>query len=190
VSAVTHDAAVADVAGLGVDELRAEYAAYRRRQARALVRLLPREAVRPLYRRALQAGGSVNGAADPLGALVGYCERLLPLPPFERWLEDRRRYPDAHLHDVDDSAEAPTAEAPSTLDVRTFDVSGASWVARLRSFREGVTWKAFIAFERSGSRDVHRTALIFREADPVDVRERFNSFDHAALRAFLRSALP
>jgi len=190
VSAGTQDAAVADAAGLGVDELQAEYAAYRRRQARALVRLLPREAVRPLYRRALEGGGGVDGAPDPLATLVGYCERLLPLPPFERWLEDRQGYPDAHLHDLDDSAEAPTAEAPSTLDVRAFDVGGASWIARLRSFREGVTWKAFIAFERGGSHDVHRTALIFHEADPVDVRERFNSFDHAALRAFLRSALP
>jgi hypothetical protein len=190
VSAATQDAAGADTTSLGVDEVQAEYAAYRRRQARALVRMLPREAVRPLYRRALEAGGGVESAPDPLGTLVAHCERLLPLPPFERWLEDRRGYPDAHLRDVDDSAEAPTAEVPSTLDVRAFDVSGASWVARLRSFREGVTWKAFIAFERSGSHDVHRTAVIFHESDPVDVRERFNSFDHAALRAFLRSALP
>lgn len=178
------------ITGLEAGELASEYAAYRRRQARALARLLPREAVRPLYRRALAASSGERAGSDPLGTLVDYCERLLPLPPFEQWLEDRRLHPDAHLHDVDDSAEAPTVEAPSTLETRAFTVGDVSWFARLRSFRDGTTWRAFIAFESGASSRVHRTALIFREGDPLQVRERFNGFDDAALRAFLRSALP
>jgi hypothetical protein len=151
--------------------------------------MLPREAIRPLYRCALH---EIRGMApeDPLGTLVDYCERLLPLPPFERWQEDRERHPEAHLRDVDDSAEVPTADGPATLDTRAFDVEGAQWLAHLRAFRDGAAWKGFIAFERSDLTEVHRTALIFRETGPVQVCQRFDSFDHAALRAFLRSALP
>ena len=37
---------------------------------------------------------------------------------------------------------------------------------------------------------MHRTALVFRESDPADLRERFLSFESGTLEAFLRSALP
>lgn len=174
----------------GPEELRAEYAAYRRRQAGALARLLPKEAVRPLYRRARKERGAPPAGTDPLETLVGYCERLLPLPPFELWREDRLAHPDAHLRDVDDSPDAPTAEAPARLAVRAFGFRGETWIATLRAFREGATWKAFVSFEQSGTNVVHRTALIFHGAHPFDVRERFFEFDQASLGAFLRSALP
>ncbi len=170
-------------------ELEAQYAAYRRRQARGLIRLLPREAVRPLYRRAVEARGE-GAEHDPLGSLLLFCERLLPLPSFETWLDDLRRHPDAHLEDVDDSADVPTADAPATVEARPFPFEGNPWVAHLRSYRDGGTWRGYIAFEEAESRRVHHTALIFREDDPVDVRERFLAFDQAALQAFLRSALP
>jgi hypothetical protein len=173
--------------GASRSELAAQYAAYRRRQARGLIRLLPREAIRPLYRRALERGGA---AEDPLEALLRLCEQLLPLPPFDTWLEDRRAHATAHLQDLDDSAEAPTAEAPTTVEARRFAFAGNPWIARLRSYREGDRWRGYIAFEDEGARRVHRTALIFSEGDPVDVRERFLDFDLAALQAFLRSALP
>ena len=171
-------------------ELAAQYAAYRRRQARGLVRLLPREAVRPLYRRALNQGLGAEAAGDPLGALLSYCERLLPLPPFETWREDVHRHATAHLRDLDDSAEAPTADAPTTVVTRRFAFDGGSWVAHLRSYREGETWRGYIAFEEEHTERVHRTTLIFRENDPVHVRDRFLDFDLASLQAFLRSALP
>ena len=58
-----------------------------------------------------------------------------------------------------------------------------------RTRRVGV-WRGFIAFEDVRSRAVHHTAVIFREWAAADVRERFRSFDRAALSAFLRSALP
>jgi hypothetical protein len=173
----------------GEDELQLQYLSYRRRQARALVRMLPRDAVRPLYRRAL--GADADGTrADPIEALVSYCETLLPLPPFQVWAEDLARDPKAHLRDLEDSAEAPTPVAPATLEVRALQIDGHVWLARLRSYRDGDAWRGFIAFEDTRSRVVHRTALIFREIDPTDVRDRFLSFDPSALAAFLRSALP
>lgn len=169
-------------------ELQARYAAYRLRQARGLLHMLPREAVRPLYRRALS--GRTESSSDPMEALVSFCEQLLPLPPFEVWQEDVRRNADAHLYAVEDSAGAPSADAPVTFETREFNVGDQRWAAHLRSFRDGESWRGFIAFEDRRASRTHRTALIFNEADPVDVRERFMSFHPSALAAFLRSALP
>jgi hypothetical protein len=146
--------------------------------------------VRPLYRRALEAGFGERTPADPLAALVDFCETILPLPPFEQWCEDLARFPVAHLRDLDDSATAPTAEAPTTVEARLFEFGGDPWIAYLRSFRDGGAWRGYIAFEERQSRRVHRTALIFRETDPADLRERFLGFEPVALEAFLRSALP
>ena len=177
--------------GTPAAELRRQYEGYRIRQARALVRLLPKEAIRPLYRRAILNGG-LGGVAqiDPLAVLVRYCESLLPLPPFESWVEDVTLHPVAHLRDLDDSADVPTATAPATMEARLFEHHGDPWIAHLRSFRDGDTWRGFIAFEERRSGQVHSTALVFRESDPADLRERFLGFEPAALDAFLRSALP
>lgn len=175
---------------LSRNELLGRYHAYRRRQARGLLGMLQREAIRPLYRRALGAGRAEEGTADPMQTLLAYCEKLLPLPPFDVWSEDVRRNPEAHLHDVDASADAPSADAPATIATRWLTVGEDTWAAHLRSFRDGDGWRGFIAFEGSESRGVHRTALVFREVDPADVRERFMDFGAPALGAFLRSALP
>jgi hypothetical protein len=183
------DAAV-PVPGASQRELQAQYRAYCRRQARGLIRLLPRDAVRPLYRQALEEGFADEAADDPLGALMSFCERILPLPPFDTWHEDLRLHAEAHLEDVDVSADAPTADAPTTVEARRFTLDDETWVARLRCYREGPTWKGYISFEDERAPRVHRTTLIFSERDPVDVRERFLDFDLAALRAFLRSTLP
>ncbi len=172
-------------------ELRAQYAAYRRRQARRLVGLIPRDAIRPLCRRArMRVVGSPIVETDPMELLVRFCERLLPLPPFEVWVEDVTLHPVAHLHDLDDSADAPTTGSPVTIEARLFEYREHPWVAHLRSFRDGGTWRAYIAFEERRTGDVHHTAPIFAEDDPADLRERFLSFETAALEAFLRSALP
>jgi hypothetical protein len=171
-------------------ELRARYRAYRRRQARGLIRLLPRDAVRPLYRRAVAANGGGSGADDPLEVLVRYCEALLPLPPYEAWKADHLSNPLAHLHELDDSAEAPCVKAPATLDARFLEHDGRRWVAYVRSYREGSVWRGFIAFQCERSTRVLRTTVIFRESTAADVRVRFLDFDEGALRAFLRSCLP
>ena len=123
------------------DELRTRYVAYRRRHATRLVRMLPRDAIRPLYRRARfeavrDGGGGAELAEDPLALLVAYCETLLPLPPFEIWRADFERNPDAHFVDLEDSLDDPTPEAPSTMESRGIELGDDRWTAHLRAFRE------------------------------------------------------
>jgi hypothetical protein len=189
-------AAVGDSIGATqADELHERYLAYRRRQAARLVQMLPRDAVRPLYRRAREEAkrcGALNGGSedDPLALLVDYCQGLLPLPTFDLWLHDLHRYPDGHLADLAESNDAPTAEAPSTMEVRIVEYLGRPWLARLRSFRDEDLWRGYIAFEERDSGRVHRTAAVFCEDHPSDLRDRFLSFESTALEAFLRSALP
>lgn len=171
-------------------DLRARYAAYRRAQAAHLMRLVPRDAIRPLYRRARERMAPGEEVEDPLALLMRHCEEILPLPPFEVWLEDLSRSPDAHLADLNESADAPTAGAPSTLEVREVRLSGRPWRANLRSFRDRGVWRGFIAFESEGAAGSHRTTTIFCENDLAELRERFLSFSSATLEAFLRSSLP
>lgn len=170
-----------------VEDLRRRYGAYRRRHAARLMHLVPREAVRPLYRRA--RAGTEDGE-DPLELLLRYCETLLPLPPFDVWHEDLVRSPEAHLQDLDESPDAPTSEAPSTVEVRSIVYHGRPWLARLKSYRDRGVWRGYIAFADESAGRTHRTAPVFRESDPVALRERFLSFEPVALEAFLRSALP
>lgn len=177
-----------DPAAIGPDELARQYGEYRVRQARSLLGLLPTEAIRPLYRRAR----SEEPSGDPMAALLAYCEALLPLPPFEVWLDDLRCRPEAHWHDLESSADAPSATKPVTIDGRRFARGPSEWIARLRGFRDQDVWRGFIAFEVHGVARprVHRTTLIFREATLTDMRDRFHGFESASLEAFLRSALP
>lgn len=189
--ALAREPDLADELALPHDDLLAHYAAYRRRQARALVGLLPTEAIRPLYRRALRAAEGPPDGDDPLTLLVAYCEELLPLPPLEVWLDDMRRRPDAHWRAMEESADAPSPTAPATIEVRCFARGSGSWLARLRGFRDEGVWRGFIAFQDEDTpRTVHRTALIFRESSLTELRDRFRGFEFASLQAFLRSALP
>lgn len=175
---------------LGREELLVMYEDYRRRQFRRLVSMLPREAIRPLYRAALEARGAAASPDDPLEALVDHCSGLLPLPPFEVWADDLARFPAAHLRDLDDSFDGPTLAKPATIAVRDLRVGDEPWRARLRVFRAEGAWRGFIAFEGAWVGDDCRTAVIFREATPEELRERFFAFDSHALEAFLRSCLP
>jgi hypothetical protein len=127
---------------------------------------------------------------DPMTRLVEFCETLIPLPPFEIWVADLRQNPEAHLLDLQDAADAPTALAPATLEARRLDRKGTSWVARLRGFRDHDAWRGFIAFEEASVGTLHSTAIIFREHDACALRERFLSFESTTLEAFLRSSLP
>ena len=166
------------------EELRTGYDAYR-----ALVGLLPREVIRPLYRRASRSAER-NGdvASDPLALLLDFCEGLLPLPPFEVWRDDLERNPSEHRRTLHDAADAPTAAAPETLEARSFESRGQRWTAHCRAFRDGDAWRGYIVFRSEVAGPAHRTTLIFRESDPAALRERFTEFDLTALEAFLRSA--
>jgi len=175
-------------------ELRLRYGSYRRRQAARLVQILPRDAVRPLYRRARETARRDSQmdmlVEDPLALLVEYCERLLPLPTFELWCEDLARNPEAHLSDLDESPGGPTFDAPSTMAARSLTYAKRGWTARLCAFRDDAFWRGYITFEDVGRGRVHRTGSIFCEHDPGELRRRFLSFEPPALEAFLRSALP
>ncbi|MFQ5538306.1 MAG: hypothetical protein ACE5GJ_12740 [Gemmatimonadota bacterium] len=171
-------------------DLEERYRHYRKRQARRLVHMLPREAVRPLYRKALGLVPDAEAATDPLAVLVEFCERILPLPPFAVWRSDVERHPGAYLYDLDDGAGAPTAAAPSPIERRWFRFSGRAWTAVLNAYRDGDVWRGFVSFASGGARPPYTTAPIFCEPDPDALRERFQSFDSNALKAFLRSATP
>jgi len=180
---------------VGETELRQRYGAYRSRQAARLVQMLPREAIRPLYRRARDQARRADllhdsGESDPLALLTAYCQTLIPLPPFHVWLADLRIHPEGHFADLEESADGPTADAPSTMGVRPLEVRGRRWLAHLRSFREAGLWRGYISFEEGASGRVHRTAAVFCETGAGELRDRFYSFEDAALEAFLRSTLP
>lgn len=181
-------------AAVGRDDasLKRLYLAYRRREVSSLLALLPREAIRPLYRRARAWAieQEVHEEKDPLATLFRYCGSLLPLPPFAIWLEDFRAHRSAYLRAVDEAPTGLTDDAPVTMDVRAFTEGGRTWYAALSVFRRDEAWRGYVGFRGEGSDVYVRTADIFRATDPVEVRDRFREFDSETLRAFLRSTLP
>lgn len=169
------------------------YDEYRRREAGALLSLIPPEAVRPLYRLARErmAGEAQGSTDDPLALLVAYVERhLLPLPPFDVWLADFRANRAAHLQGLEVDPRAPEPSDPVTVEVRSFRRGDGDWYAGLSLFRRESVWWGFLAFSRGDGVTVARTADIFREERPEAIRDRFRSFGADALQAFLRSTLP
>jgi hypothetical protein len=186
--------------------LRRRYARYRRREARRLLDLLPARAARELWRTAVAevAERDPRSAVLSTQRLAEYCERLLPLPPFETWLEDFRAHRAEHLaDDLDDPAAiadgAPPAE-PFGVETRRFrDEAGEEWAAVLAIRAEAVDrWCGHVVFHpvrpdavsAPAGRTAFRTGEILREASAEAVRERFGEFAPVTLRAFLRSARP
>lgn len=171
---------------------RRTYRAYRRRQAEELVRLLPSEGVRPLYKRAREwaRARDLHDGKDPMRTLLRYCEHLLPLPPFREWVRDTTKNADAHVRQLERAPDGDGAGSPLPLEVRSFDDRGSVWYATLSLYRAEEAWRGFIAFHRGPETPILRTAEIFREESPAEVRSRFRAFEPPALRAFLRSVRP
>ena len=69
-------------------------------------------------------------------------------------------------------------------------LEGETWTAALSLFRDGVVWRGFIGFRQAPSDAGVRTAHIFCEEDPKDIREGFMNLTFHTLQALLRSALP
>lgn len=173
-------------------ELTERYEAYCRRQAHALLSLLPREAIRPLYAKAREwaAGAGVKREKDPLATLLRFVEDLLPLPPLTVWSVDRARNLAAHLEEEFASAPAqPRRSLPVTVESRSVQIGDSHWRASLNLFRRDDAWRGFIAFQPLDSGPGVRTADVFREEDPEAIKDRFRSFHPDTLRAFLRSVL-
>lgn len=167
------------------------YHAYRRRQAAELLRIMPREAVRDLYGRARDwaRDQGLHDGRDPMASLQKFAEHLLPLPPFEVWLEDRGTHPLAHIEENSDGPYAPPVGRPGRVETRVFRHGGRRWDSSLLVFREGEAWKGFLEFQEREGGPTYKTATIFREDSAAEVRLRFCDFSDDALSAFLLSAL-
>ncbi len=172
--------------------LRRQYQEYCQRQAAGLPRLVPKGASRPLYRtaRAWAAARGLHENKDPMATLVRYCRWLLPLPPFECWLDDYERSRIAHLQYVSEGPLHARAVEPVVVDVRDVRMDGEMWAAGLSLFPDGEVWRGFIGFSRGPSDMGVRTANVFCEEDPKNIRERFTDLTFHTLQAFLRSTLP
>ncbi len=172
--------------------LRRRYEAYVRDQAARLPHLLPREAIRPLYReavaRARRRGDPVG--EDPMETLVACCRDLLPLPPFEVWRTDFIAHREAHLRESGADPLPPSTD-PVVVDVRALVMAGREWSASLslRADEHG-GWRGHVTFQAGPDGLAHRTAEIFAESDPDEIRARFADFRPSTLEAFLRSVLP
>lgn len=183
-------ARAAETASPATEALRLRYAAYRLRQGRDLLTLLPREGVRSLVRLARSEDTRAEPSFEDLARLAA---DLLPLPPFGAWLEDFHRHRAEHLA----IAEPPVSAGPVTpagesvtLEVRGFRTGNEEWVASLVVHEVPEGWRGAVHFHRPPETRSVRTADIFREADVTAVRDRFRAFDEATLGAFLRSSLP
>ena len=169
--------------------LKTRYQTYRVQQARELLRVMPRDAVRPLYRSAhdwAAERGEVD-TTDPMATLVQYVvDEVLPLPPFEDWAQDFVAHPDAYLEVESDDA----AVRPAVLATRTVMHEGMPWSAHLEVFSVDDAWRGFIRFDEGAAGRATRTADIFAEERVDLVRDRFVGFHDQTLQAFLRSTLP
>ena len=172
--------------------LKGRYEEYCRQQITLLLQVIPREAVRPLYRRARvwATERALHEPKDPMSTLRGFCREILPLPPFDVWLLDREKHHSAHVSSGGE--EGPPAEPmePIAVDVRRMQHKTQPWRGTLEVYRGGDAWRGLIRFQRDGEEGQFLTGEIFREDDLQELRDRFNSFSAPTMSAFLRSTLP
>ena len=123
-------------------------------------------------------------------SLVRFCRTILPLPPYGVWLEDFHRNRMEYLRESMEAGMGTAPAEPLTVDVRPISHGDGPWNAGLALFQEGDQWRGYITFQESPGARAARTADIFLDGDPEEIRNRFRSFRTATLEAFLRSALP
>lgn len=168
--------------------LRALYERYCAHEARVLAEVVGPEGRRALLRAEHAAGGELS-----IDALERAGRRLLPLPPYERWLPDYLANRKAYLDRMGIPG-VPDRTEPVTVAIRP--VLGGWW-AHLELRHEagdGGGWVGFIAFRpERGGQDFPappsvRTADVFRGEDPEELRDRFLAFLPATMEGFFRSA--
>ena len=174
-------------------DLETRYREYCLRQAKALVSILPKEAIRPLYARAREWGRETGKEVekDPLATFLLFLQEVIPLPPRDVWEADRAQNLADHVKEEFDSPAAQhRASPPVTVESRGMEMDGRRWRATLNLFRRDEAWRGFIVFNLIGQPEAARTTDIFREEDPDEIRNRFLGFHNQTLQAFLRSVLP
>ena len=172
--------------------LRGLYEGYCRQQVSFLLGIIPREAVRPLYRRA-RTWATERGfheSKDPMSTLRGFCRDVLPLPPFEVWQLDYENHRAAHVSAGIERSPLAEPMSPIAVDFRRIEHEAEAWQGTLEVYRGGNAWRGLIRFQRDGEEGHFRTGEIFCEDDLQDLRDRFISFTAPTMSAFLRSTLP
>ena len=172
--------------------LKARYEEYCQQQVSLLLQIIPREAVRPLYRhaRTWATERGLHESKDPMSTLRAFCRGVLPLPTLDVWLLDYDANRAAHV--VAGSGWSPQTEAmePISVESRRVEHEAGPWSGTLEVYRAGVGWRGLIRFQRDGEKGQFRTGEIFCEDSLQDLRNRFISFTAPTLSAFLRSTLP
>lgn len=170
----------------GRNGLEGLYERYCDQEARNLLQIIPRPGLRSLYRAAREDEVPNPGIPDSIGLLVRYTRKLLPLPPYEIWLDayltDRRPFLAALGIES-----APVRSEPVMVAVRP---ASDGWMAELHLIRRDDRWCGFVQFRREVGQPGHRTAEIFRGGEPEEIRRSFQEYRPATLDAFLRSVLP
>lgn len=185
------------------DTLRGLYEKYCEIESAELLSLIPQDELRNFLRRASawtpedgESGPEGASSADSKGTTLShdaaltqvrrYARSLLPLPTYDVWVRSYLRNRAPYLDRLGVAA-APVSEEPVMVAIQEF---GEGWYAALFLSNRNGGWSGSIHFHRSESARSYRTADIFREEDPTEIRSRFLSFDSATLHAFLRSVLP
>ncbi len=181
-----------DVSSSAMPALTRRYEEYCRRQVSLLLEVIPRRAVRPLYRRARSwaTERGLHEPQDPMATLRVFCRRVLPLPPFDVWLSDYEDHRLAHLRAEVGGPPLAEPNPPVSVEIRRWTHEAEPWRATLEVYRGGDAWRGFVRFQRDGAEGDSRTGEIFCEDELQDLRDRFNSFTAGTMSAFLRSALP
>jgi len=181
-----------DGSPINVAALKGRYEEYCRQQVSLLLGIIPREAVRPLYRRA-RTWATTRGlheSQDPMSTLRLFCRDVLPLPPFEVWLLDNENHRLAHVSAGLGFSPLTEPMEPIAVEFRRLEHDAEPWHGTLEVYRGGDAWRGLIRFQRDGEEGHFRTGEIFREDNLQDLRDRFISFTAPTLSAFLRSTLP
>ena len=172
--------------------VKGRYEEYCRQQVTLLLEIIPREAVRPLYRRARiwATERGLHDTKDPMSTLRVFCREVLPLPPFEVWRSDYENHRVAHAGGRVEWVLLAEPMDPIAVDVRRMEHEAEPWHGTLEVYRGGDAWRGLIRFQREGEEGQFRTGEIFCEDDLQDLRTRFNSFIASTMSALLRSTLP
>jgi len=126
-----------------------------------------------------------------MATLLAYCEKLLPLPPYDVWAADYNSHRLAYMEELARPPLTPVETEPVMVSVRGIQPPDEpTWYATLLVGHDGMDWRGHIRFHNDVTEDSHRTSEIFIEDDLDSVKERFAAFTDATLVAFLRSTLP